>query len=98
MEVVGVELPTGAVTLVFTDIEGSTRMLRSLGDRYGALLRAHRRILREAVGRHGGVGFGPEGDPCFLAFGSAAGALAAAADAQRPWPTPTGRAAPTRCG
>ena len=57
-----VELPTGTVTLLFTDIEGSTRMLGSLGDRYGGVLRAHRRILREAVGRHGGVEFGTEGD------------------------------------
>ena len=47
------------------------------------MLRAHRRILREAVAGHGGVEFGTEGDACFLAFGSAAGALAAAADAQR---------------
>jgi predicted ATPase/class 3 adenylate cyclase len=77
-----VELPTGTVTLVFTDIEGSTRLLRSLGDDYGRLLRAHRAILREAVAGNGGVEFGTEGDACFLAFGSAAAALAAAADAQ----------------
>jgi hypothetical protein len=50
--VIEVELPTGTVTLLFTDIEGSTRMLRSLGDDYGAVLRAHRTILRDAVGRH----------------------------------------------
>ena len=77
-----VELPTGTVTLVFTDIEGSTRLLRSLGDDYGRLLRAHRAILREAVAGNGGVEFGTEGDACFLAFGSAAAALAAAAEAQ----------------
>src|SRR5918992_1059462 len=74
-----VELPTGTVTLLFTDIEGSTRLLRSLGDRYGAMLRAHRELLREAVGRHGGVEFGTEGDACFVAF-PAAGAAQAAAD------------------
>ena len=77
-----VELPTGTVTLVFTDIEGSTRMLSSLGDDYGVVLRAHRAILREVVGRHGGVEFGTEGDACFLAFPAAAAALAAAAEAQ----------------
>jgi class 3 adenylate cyclase len=78
--VVEVELPTGTVTLLFTDIEGSTRMLRSLGDGYGAVLRAHRTILRDAVGRHGGVEFGTEGDACFLAFPAPAAALAAAAE------------------
>ena len=77
-----VELPTGTVTLLFTDIEGSTRMLRSLGDGYGAVLRAHRAILRDAVGRHGGVELGTEGDACFLAFPAAAAAGAAAAEAQ----------------
>jgi class 3 adenylate cyclase len=61
--VVEVELPTGTVTLLFTDIEGSTRMLRSLGDDYGAVLRAHRAILRDAVGRHGGVEFGTMATP-----------------------------------
>jgi class 3 adenylate cyclase len=75
-------LPTGTVTLVFTDIEGSTRLLRSLGDDYGTLLRAHRAIVREAVARHGGVEFGTEGDACFLAFPEAGAALAAAAEAQ----------------
>ena len=57
-------------------------MLRSLGDDYGAVLRAHRAILREAVQRHGGVELGTEGDACFLAFPGADGALAAAAEAQ----------------
>jgi class 3 adenylate cyclase len=80
--VVAVELPTGTVTLVFTDIEGSTRLLRSLGDDYGTVLRAHRAILREAVARNGGVEFGTEGDACFLAFPSAGAALAAVAEAQ----------------
>jgi class 3 adenylate cyclase len=61
--VIEVELPTGTVTLLFTDIEGSTRLLRSLGDDDGTVLRAHRAILRAAVGRHGGVEFGTEGTP-----------------------------------
>ncbi|HET9558602.1 MAG TPA: adenylate/guanylate cyclase domain-containing protein, partial [Actinomycetota bacterium] len=77
-----VELPTGTVTLLFTDIEGSTRMLRSLGDGYAAVLRAHRAILRDAVGRNGGVELGTAGDACFRAFPAAAGAVAAAAEAQ----------------
>jgi predicted ATPase/class 3 adenylate cyclase len=81
--VIEVELPTGAVTLLFTDIEGSTRLLRSLGDDYGAVLGAHRAILRAAVRRHGGVEFGTEGDACFVAFPAAGAALAAAAEAQR---------------
>ena len=70
------------MTLAFTDIEGSTRLLRSLGDDYGTVLRAHRAIVREAVARHGGVEFGTEGDACFLAFPEAGAALAAAAEAQ----------------
>jgi class 3 adenylate cyclase len=78
------------VTLVFTDIEGSTRLLRSLGDDYGRLLRAHRAILREAVAGNGGVEFGTEGDACFLAFGSAAAALAAVVDAQVALPAGSG--------
>ena len=77
-----VELPTGTVTLLFTDIEGSTRLLRSLGDDYGTVLRAHRAVLRQAVRGHGGVEFGTEGDACFLAFPAATAALGAAAEAQ----------------
>jgi class 3 adenylate cyclase len=69
--VIEVELSTGTVTLLFTDIEGSTRLLRSLGDDHGTVLRAHRAILRAAVGRHGGVEFGTEGDACFVAFPAA---------------------------
>jgi class 3 adenylate cyclase len=60
--VIEVELPTGTVTLLFTDIEGSTRLLRSLGDDDGTVLRAHRAILRAAVGRHGWSS-GPRGTP-----------------------------------
>jgi class 3 adenylate cyclase len=49
------ELPTGTVTFLFTDIEGSTRLLQELGDGYAEALAEHRRVLREAFERHGGV-------------------------------------------
>jgi len=77
------ELPTGTVTLLFTDIEGSTRLLEEVGDRYAELLGEHREALRAAFARHGGVEFGAEGDAVFAAFARAADAVAAAADAQR---------------
>jgi class 3 adenylate cyclase len=50
-----VALPIGTVTFVFTDIEGSTALLERLGDRYGDVLFAHRRRLREAWAEHGGA-------------------------------------------
>ena len=49
------ELPTGTVTFLFTDIEGSTRLLHELGDTYAEALAEHRRVLRDAFSRHGGV-------------------------------------------
>src|SRR5947208_4187152 len=49
------ELPTGTVTFLFTDIEGSTRLLHELGDAYADALAEHRRVLRELFARHGGV-------------------------------------------
>ena len=73
------DLPTGTVTFLFTDVEGSTRLLRELGaERYAAALDAHRRVVREASGKHGGVEVDTQGDAFFLAFPTAAGALAAA--------------------
>src|SRR6266581_4498988 len=86
------DLPTGTVTFLFTDIEGSTRMLQELGSGYTELLEQHRQIVRAACGGHGGVEFGTEGDAHFLVFPSAAEAVGAALDAQRelaahPWPT-----------
>jgi class 3 adenylate cyclase len=45
-------MPTGTVTMLFTDIEGSTRLSKELGDRYGELLTGQRKILREAVWRN----------------------------------------------
>jgi predicted ATPase/class 3 adenylate cyclase len=77
------ELPSGTITLLFTDIEGSTRLLEKVGEHYSELLGAHRQALRESFARHGGVEFGTEGDAVFAAFTRAADAVAAAADAQR---------------
>jgi class 3 adenylate cyclase len=75
------DLPTGTVTLVFTDIEGSTKLLHELGaEAYAETLAEHRRLLREAFGRHGGVEVDTQGDAFFYAFPSAAGAVEAAAE------------------
>jgi predicted ATPase/class 3 adenylate cyclase len=78
-----IALPTGTVTFLFTDIEGSTRLLQELGDRYPALLAEHRRIIDGAVTEAGGSVFGTEGDAVFAAFGDAGSALRAAVAAQR---------------
>jgi predicted ATPase/class 3 adenylate cyclase/tetratricopeptide (TPR) repeat protein len=85
-------LPSGTVTFLFTDIEGSTRILRDLGERYSDLLALHHRLLRDVWARHRGVEVLTEGDAFFVAFASAADALAAAVDGQRAlaaavWPT-----------
>jgi predicted ATPase/class 3 adenylate cyclase len=77
------KLPTGTVTLLFTDIEGSTRLLQRAGDAYAGLLDQHRRLLAEAFRRHGGRIVDSAGDAFFVAFGSAKDAAAAAEDAQR---------------
>ena len=76
-------LPTGVVTLLFTDIEGSTRALQELGDRYPEVLAEHRRTLRGAVTEHRGVEVDTQGDAFFIAFANASDAVAAAHDAQR---------------
>ncbi len=77
-------LPTGVVTFLFSDIEGSTRLLRSLGrERYGRLLEQHGRLLREAFESTGGQVFGTEGDALFVAFGGARQAIGGAIAAQR---------------
>jgi predicted ATPase len=75
-------LPTGTVTFLFTDIEGSTRLLHELGDAYVELLAEHRRVLREAFGRHDGVEVDTQGDAFFVAFARASDAVAAASAAQ----------------
>src|SRR4029453_5797837 len=77
------ELPTGAVPFLFTDIEGSTRLLQELGDRYGAVRDAHAGILRRAIREGGGVEVGTGGDSFFAAFARGAGAVRAAVAAQR---------------
>src|SRR5215211_4791483 len=77
------ELPTGTITLLFTDIEGSTRLLQRAGDAYAGLLAEHRRLLGDAFCRHGGIVVDSEGDAFFVAFASARDAVAGAADAQR---------------
>lgn len=73
------DLPSGTVTFLFTDIEGSTRLLHDLGpERYAAALAEHRRVVREAFRAHGGVEVDTQGDAFFIAFPTAQGALAAA--------------------
>jgi predicted ATPase/class 3 adenylate cyclase len=77
------ELPTGTVTFLFSDIEGSTRLLQELGDRYAAVRDEHAAILRHAIQEGGGVEVNTEGDSFFVAFGSPAGAVRAAFTAQQ---------------
>ena len=77
------DLPTGTVTLLFTDIEGSTQLLKELGDRYADVVAEHRRVLREAFRSQGGVEVDTQGDAFFYAFASAKGALVAAAAGQQ---------------
>ena len=77
-------LPTGTVTFLFTDIEESTRLLHELGaESYSAALAEHRRVLRAAFARHGGVEVDTQGDAFFVAFSAAANGLAAASEAQQ---------------
>ena len=77
------ELPTGAVTMLFSDIEGSTALLSRLGDRYGAALSAQRAMLRDAIGSCGGHELGTEGDSFFVVFESAGDAVRCCVAAQR---------------
>lgn len=77
------DLPTGTVTFVFTDIEGSTKLARELGtDRWADVLAQHARIVRAAAAAHEGVEVRTEGDSFFLAFRSARQAVAFAAEAE----------------
>jgi len=85
------ELPTGTVTFLFTDIEGSTRLAQAQGAGWPPLLERHREIARSALDAHHGTEILTEGDSFFVVFSSAPQALAAAVDAQRglaaePWP------------
>jgi predicted ATPase len=74
------ELPSGTVTLLLTDVVGSTRLLHSLGaESYAEALAEHRRVIRGTCTREGGVEVDTQGDAFFFAFGSASGAISAAA-------------------
>jgi class 3 adenylate cyclase len=76
-------LPQGTVTFVFTDIEGSTALLRRLGDRYADALADHRRLIRDEFGARGGQEIDTQGDAFFFCFGRARDAVAGAVAAQR---------------
>jgi class 3 adenylate cyclase len=85
-------LPAGTVTFVFTDVEGSTRLLQELGDRYGEIVDDHRRLMRECMSAHGGEEIDTQGDSFFFSFTRAKDAAEAAVAAQRAlaaheWPT-----------
>jgi predicted ATPase/class 3 adenylate cyclase len=77
------QLPTGTVTFLFTDIEGSTLLLRDLGDRYAEVLRDHGRIIKAVLEREGGAEIGTEGDSFFAVFASPGAAIRAVIEAQR---------------
>jgi YVTN family beta-propeller protein len=77
------DLPSGAVTFVFTDIEGSTRLVRQLRDGYHDVLAEHQRLLRAAFSSHGGHEIDTQGDAFFYAFPSAAEAVRGAVEGQR---------------
>src|SRR5260370_5306416 len=84
-------LPTGTVTLLFTDIEGSTHLLQPLGDRYASVLAECRQLLRAVFEEWKGRDVDTQGDAFFIAFARATDAVLAALDAQRalanhPWP------------
>ena len=77
------ELPSGTVTFLFSDVEGSTRLLTRLGGRYAEVLGEHQRLLRAAFDEHDGREVHAEGDAFFVAFARASDAIAAAVSAQR---------------
>lgn len=78
----GADLPVGVVTLLFSDIEGSTWLLQALGEAYGEVLAGHHRLLREVWPAHGGVEVDTVGDAVFVAFADPTQALGAAGAAQ----------------
>src|SRR6478672_7771431 len=77
------DLPTGTVTFLFTDIEGSTRLLKRLGTGYGSVLGRHHDLVREIVGCHGGYEVDTQGEAFFVAFARAKDAVAAAIEMQQ---------------
>ena len=84
-------LPAGAVTFLFSDVEGSTRLVKALRERYPQVLAEHRRLVRAAIATHGGHEVDTQGDAFFAAFGAAKQAVLCALDIQRalgahPWP------------
>src|SRR5690349_20053048 len=84
-------LPSGTLTFYFSDIEGSTRLLEALGDRYTPMLERHREIVRRAFAARGGIEVGTQGDSFFAVFEDAPEAIVAAVTIQRdmaaePWP------------
>lgn len=84
-------LPQGTVTFAFTDIEGSTALLKQLGERYVDVLSDHRRLVRESFTAHGGTEIDSQGDAFFFAFARASSAVAGAvqaelAHAEHAWP------------
>jgi predicted ATPase/class 3 adenylate cyclase len=85
-----VDLPTGTVTFLFTDIEGSTRLIQKIGGQWKGVLEDHNRLVGDAIHEAGGIGLRTEGDSFFAVFRSAPAAVAAAERAQRalavhPW-------------
>jgi predicted ATPase/class 3 adenylate cyclase/DNA-binding CsgD family transcriptional regulator len=76
-------LPGGLVTFLFSDIEGSTRLVKALRDRYPQVLAEHRRLVRAAIAAHGGHEVDVQGDGFFVAFGGATQAVLCALDVQR---------------
>ena len=85
--------PQGGLTLLFTDIEGSTLLLRELKGSYGLLLRVHQRMLERSFDDHHGRSMGSEGDSLFYVFPNARDAVAAAVTAQRESSTTAGQKA-----
>ena len=95
------ELPSGTVTFLFTDVEGSTKLVKRLGDGYGPVLAKHRDLLRSSFCKHHGVEVDTQGDALFVVFSSARDAVSAAVAAQRAlagWPWPNGAPVSVRIG
>ena len=93
--------PSGTVTLVFTDIEGSTRLLQELADRYPSMLADHHRLIRDAFAAHGALERGSAGDGLYFVFQSARSAVQAAIDGQlavAAWQWPDGLSVRDRMG